>query len=67
MLAATVGEYIIGLLVVLSVLTGLGRGVGVGVKTEIFCYFIQKYTFYAGYFLYFEAWTRRHEWEGAWG
>ena len=40
MLADTVGEYIRGRLVVLSVLAGMGRGVGVGVKTEIFSYFI---------------------------
>ena len=42
MLADTVGEYIRGRLVVLSDSTGLGRGVGVGVKTEIFSFFTSR-------------------------
>ena len=50
MLADTVGEYIRGRLVVLSVLAGMGRGVGVGVKTEIFSYFILSYLRVARYF-----------------
>ena len=42
MLADTVGEYSRGRLVVLTVSAGLGRGVGVGVKTEIFSYFTSR-------------------------
>ena len=65
MLEDTVGEYSRGLAVVLSVFAGRGRGVGVGVKTGIVVIYWE--IFLALYFLCFQVWTRRREWEGVSG